>query len=225
MKVPMKKLVCAAAMSALVAAFASGQAQAATFTEANDAGETLETAQTIQGSLPLESISGILSEETPDADLFKIALTGGQTFSATTVGGADFDTQLFLFNQAGQGVYGNDNASPMLGSNQSTLPQGGFSPVNSGIYYLAISGFDYDPVDADGNEIYPDPASPFNQVFGPDSNSSLSEFDGTRLNGGSYTISLTGAQAVPEPSSALSTLAIGVLGTGFWLKQRKRKWL
>ncbi len=219
----MKKLACVTAMSALVAALSSGYAQAATFTEMGDAGETLSTAQVIQGSQPLESISGTLPESiSGGADLFKIFLTGGGTFSATTVGGASFDTQLLLFNSKGIGIYGNDNASLTLENNQSTLPKGDFSPTKSGLYYLAISGFDYDPV-SDQGEIFPDPGLPFSQVFGPTGpggGSPLSGFAGPSFDGGSYTIALTGAKAVPEPSSVMGT-ALGALSV-VWMLKRKR---
>ena len=45
-----------------------------------------------------------------DVDLYRICLTGGGSFSATTVGRARrLDTQLFLFDGAGRGVYANDD--------------------------------------------------------------------------------------------------------------------
>ncbi len=104
----MKKLAQVTALSALIAPMSSGQAQAATFTEIGDAGETLSAAQVIStGQQPLESICGALSG---DADLFQTLVTGGWTFLATTVGGAGFDTQLFLFDSAGMGVYWNDDS-------------------------------------------------------------------------------------------------------------------
>lgn len=223
----MTKIAPIAAISLLATVLASGQAQAVTFSEVSDAGETLNTAQVVQtglGSQPLESISGTLSG---DADLFKIFLTGGETFSATTASGASFDTQLFLFDSTGRGIYGNDNASSTPGLNQSTLPTGGFSPTASGIYYLAISGFNYDPVSSRG-KIFPDfPETSFNAVVGPTGpggGSPLSGFDGAILdNGGSYTISLTGAKSVPEPSSVLGTLALAAWGVGSLLKNKKKQ--
>lgn len=222
----MKKLAQVTALSALVASVSSGQAQAATFTEIGDAGETLGTAQVISsGQQPLESISGALSG---DADLFQIFVTGGRTFSATTVGGASFDTQLFLFDSAGVGVYGNDNSS--VSPDQSTLPTGGFSPAASGIYSLGISGFNYDPVSALGAQgaIFPDfPNVAFNEVVGPTGpggGSPLSGFNGARLDpGGSYTIALTGAEAVPEPSSVLGTLALGAWALGSLVKKKSKR--
>jgi hypothetical protein len=208
-------------ISVLLVVISSSNAQAATFTEIGDAGETLTTAQDIQsGSRPLESISGTLAG---DADVFQISLTGDRTFSAKTVGGASFDTQLFLFDSAGKGVYGNDDAGSFK---QSTLPKGRFSPAESGNYYLAVSGFDYDPV-SDGGEIFSDfPDVSFNKVVKPTASggeSSVSGFDGARLDsGGSYTIALTGAEPVPEPSSVLGTLALGAWGLGYLLKKNKK---
>jgi len=69
--------------------------QAATFTEIEDAGETLSTAQDISSA---SAAKVNLWDTCWSADLFEISLTGGQTFSAKTVGGASFDTQLFLFD-------------------------------------------------------------------------------------------------------------------------------
>ena len=65
--------------------------------EIGDAGQSLADAQVIPGgSETLEAIAGTISPEN-DVDLFQITLAG-EGFSATTVGGAEFDTQLFLFD-------------------------------------------------------------------------------------------------------------------------------
>ncbi len=221
----MKKFAWVAPISLLVIVLSSGHAQAATFTETQDAGEVLSNAVRVVSpeSQPLESISGTLSG---DADLFRLSMTGDQKFSATTTGGANFDTQLFLFDSGGKGVYGNDNDGASF---QSALPIGGFSPEKSGTYYLGISGFDYDPVSPDG-EIFADfPDAGFNTVAGPTGpggESVLSGFDGARLEpGGSYTIALTGAEtetkSVPEPSSVLGILALGAWSVGTLLKKTK----
>ncbi|NJN56897.1 MAG: PEP-CTERM sorting domain-containing protein [Leptolyngbyaceae cyanobacterium SL_5_9] len=224
-------------MSALVTALSPLQAQAFTFTEVDDAGESLSTAQVIpSGSSLLESISGTLSGFDDPADLFQISLTSGQSFFASTVSGADFDTRLFLFDADGVGIYFNDDSSS--GTLQSTLPaNSSFTPTQSGIYYLGISGFDYNPVNAAGERIFPSftdfpvdvPAENiFTGVFGPTGpggDAPLSGFDGAILNsGGSYTISLSQAEAVPEPSSILALLMVGASGTALQLRsQRKQK--
>jgi hypothetical protein len=233
----MKKLVWVATISVLSTVLSSGSAQAITFTESNDVSELLNTAQVIpQGTLPLESISGVLSG---DADLFKIFLTGGQTFSATTLNldtligipidntlGAPTelleDPQLFLFDSFGRGVYANDDNSF---SSQSTLASASFSPTESGFYYLAISSFGYDPMSADG-KIFPDDLS--GEAFAPTGvggDSPLIGFEGTSTSSGRYTIALTGvqtgAESVPEPTSAMSMLAIGAWAMVSHLKNKK----
>jgi len=75
-----------------------------TFTEVGDAGGLPATADLTAGAGvgALTAIEGILSPDSGDvADMFEIFLTDGVTFSATTVGGAGFDTELFLFDSAG----------------------------------------------------------------------------------------------------------------------------
>ena len=186
------------------------------FTESNDAGESLATATSIitDQMVPLQSISGTLSG---DADLFKILLTGGQMFSATTVSGKTvdipvnqavgipidvvIDPKIFLFDELGNAVYANDD---LFGSNQSVLPSGpgGFSPQASGIYFLGISGTGYEAVSANG-QIFP--SEPFDQAVGPTGpggGSPLTGFAGdTSKSFGEYTISLTGAQTIAADGS------------------------
>jgi hypothetical protein len=224
------------AMSALVAALSPLQAQAFTFTEIDDAGESLGTAQIIpSGSSLLESISGTLFGFDDPADLFQISLTSGQSFFASTVGGADFDTRLFLFDAEGFGVYFNDDSSSS--TLQSTLPaNSSFTPTQSGTYYLGISGFDYSPVNAAGERIFPSLADfpvdvPAENIFtgvfgptGPGGDAPLNGFDGAILNsGGSYTIALSQAESVPEPSSIAALLVAGASGTALRLRNRKKQ--
>lgn len=235
----MKIFSLATVIPLLIATLSSGQAQAVTFTERNDAGESIDTAQIISGgTLPLTSISGKLSG---DADLFQIFLTGGQTFSATTINldtliglptddllgsPSDLlaDPQLFLFDSFGKGIYANDDSSTSL---QPILSSDGFSPTESGIYYLAISSSGYNPISAEGR-IFPN--DPSDGVFGATTvdgeKSKLTGFDGTSTTSGRYTIELTGVQtaakSVPEPSSMLSILALGTLGIVSRLKDKKK---
>jgi hypothetical protein len=77
---------------------------AATFTEVGDAGDTLATAQTVSGGAnPLTSISGTLVLS--DADIYRLYIPLGSAFSASTAGGTSIDTQLFLLDANGFGVY------------------------------------------------------------------------------------------------------------------------
>lgn len=223
------------AIAALMTALCPLRAEAFAFNEVGDAGESLSTAQVVSGSSALESITGTLSGFNDAADLFQIFLTGGQTFSATTVGGANFDTRLFLFDASGFGVYFNDDAAS--NTLQSTLPaNSSFTPTLSGIYYLAIAGFDYGALNADGDRIFPGvndfsidvPESAiFTGVFGatgPGGALPLNTLDGQILNeGGAYSIALTGAAAVPEPVSTVGLLVAGASGTLLRLRRKSNQ--
>ncbi len=204
---------------------------AATITEVGDAGQLLLTAQSansMPGGTALTNIYGAIG--TGDADLYKIYLTGGQTFSATTTlsfSANAFDTQLFLFDSAGIGVYANDDSedSPP----QSTLPASiSLTPSASGIYYLAISGSGYLPLSS-GGFIFPVTGGLLDQSggiqnavgpTGPGGALALNGWSSTSSEVGDYDIALTGAQflpsqeaAVPEPSAvALTGLGLAVLG-------------
>lgn len=235
-----KHVTPATVMSVLVTLTYSVHAQATAFTETDDADESPSTAQVIppESSL-LESISGTLSGFDDPADLFQIFLTGGQSFSATTVGGAEFDTRLFLFDANGAGVYFNDDASS--DTLQSTLPaNSSFTPTESGTYYLGISGFDYNPVNTEGDRIFPTLAdfpidTPSDTIFtgvygptGPGGNSVLGGFDGAILDeGGSYAIALTGvqtgAESIPEPTSALALFVVAASGAVLQQRIKPRK--
>lgn len=151
----------AVALVALAPMAWASTALAALWAEVGNAGDLPATAQVPAGVGALTSISGALGSDT-DADMYRIWVTGGGTFSATTVGGASFDTQLFLFYSSGMGVYANDDSA---GGLQSTLPASNLlTPAAAGIYYLAISGYDRDP-ESPGGLIFP--TSPFTDVHGP----------------------------------------------------------
>ncbi|MGB3311409.1 MAG: DUF4394 domain-containing protein [Nodosilinea sp.] len=192
------------------------------FVEVDDAGEQINGAIPIVSALaqPLTAISGTLSG---DADLFQIFISGDQPFSATTLSPATLlglpidntlgiptsllqDPQLFLFDATGKGIYGNDD---LFGSAQATLPSMA-SPLTPGIYYLAISGFDYDPIST-GGEIFPDES--FDGVLlptGPGGDLPLTGFAGEFASSGDYTIALTGAQTIQPvaPPTAFDLLGL-----------------
>ncbi len=230
-------------LSGLGVLLVAGPVRAISFTEPGDAGESLTDAISITSAqpTPLESISGALFG---DADLFKIFLTGGQTFSATTTSSETveipvneaigipidvvIDPKIFLFDALGNGVYANDDS---FGSSQSTLLSGpgGFSPSESGNYFLGISGSGYEAFSANG-QIFP--TEPFDQQAGPTGpggGAPLTGFAGDRtLSSGKYTLSLTGAQtiatanppvSVPDPSMTLGLLALGAVAVTSKIKK------
>lgn len=182
----------------------SQQAVAFTWAEVNDAGQLPGTSQITTGEGLLEFITGFLESPT-DVDMYAIFITGSGSFSATTVGWTTgVDTQLTLFDSSGYGIYSNDDdATDGL---QSTLPDRYLPP---GIYHLAISDWDWDPVSDEGF-IFPS-HYPFlhlrAEVEGPTDvggGSPITGWDGLSTSGGgSYTIALTGAAtsaSVPKPS-------------------------
>lgn len=239
----LKWLLALPGLAGLGLLLAAGPVRAVGFTESDDAGESLADAISVTSDqmMALDFISGSLSG---DADLFKIFLTGGQTFSATTASNetADIpvnqalgipidvviDPKIFLFDALGNGVYANDDS---FGSTQSTLLSGsptgpgGFSPSESGAYFLGISGTGYEAFSASG-QIFP--SEPFDQQVGPTGpggNAPLIGFSGDpTFSSGTYTLSLTGAQtlaanppvdpptdpvaSVPEPSTLLGLLTL-----------------
>lgn len=187
-----------------------------------DAGQLPGTAQETLGHGAMTAIRGTVSNA--DADVFRVFISDFSLFSATTVGtGTTADTQLFLFTNSGIGIACNDDAP--VGGPRSTLPLGsslyaGFSP---GVYLLAISRFDYDPVSS-GGDVFPD--SPVTSVLGPTGPggaNALSGWSGPVAGGlnSSYTIALTGVEFVPLPTAAWAGL--GGLGVAMGLAGFRRR--
>lgn len=141
------------AVTALAVAVSLGLTPSAfAATENGDAGDLPSTAQDL-GSGAVPSIFGTFTGG-GDVDVYRVCLTDGPSFFASTVGATTLDTQLFLFDANGRGVYSNDDAS--IGVRGSRLPSGHrFSPSAPGEYYIALSSFNNDP-QSDAGEIFPD---------------------------------------------------------------------
>ncbi|MBD2731267.1 DVUA0089 family protein [Nostoc sp. FACHB-892] len=159
--------------------------------ERGDAGETISNSQVIPpGTTPLDSISGTIDNNN-DVDLYQINLTAGAQFSATTTDAAEFDTQLFLFDEDGVLLAQNDDASSL----QSELT--GLS-LDSGTYYLGISSFNNDPSNPVGD--------------------TLNSFRGTGNSSGDYTIELVGVES-NSPTFTLGESPAGLpVGTGLFFQ-------
>ena len=110
----MKRIVTALAALALLASPAAAFAAP----EQGDAGDLPASAQDLSAE-GAARIDGELADEA-DIDVYRLCLAGDATFSASTVGGTTVDTQLFLFDAEGHGVYANDDLNN--GVRQSLLP-------------------------------------------------------------------------------------------------------
>ncbi|MET0614520.1 MAG: PxKF domain-containing protein [Thermoleophilaceae bacterium] len=177
--------------------------------EVGDAGDLRVTANDM-GDSAVTEISGTLLDAS-DADLYRICLSDGASFSATTVGTTALDTQLFLFDADGYGVYANDDWV----TRGSNLPANHrFSPRTGGEYYLAISQYNRDPQSSQG-EIFQDTFSrtafPDGVLFanGFGASETLSSWDGRQAGRqGSYLIRLTGTATCVPPDTTKPTVQI-----------------
>ncbi len=156
--------------------------------ERDDAGDVPATAQDLTAER-VESISGLIATG-DDADLYRICLTGGGEFSATTEGLTEVDTQLFLFDATGLGIYAHDDGT----GRQSTLPAGDpLTPEAAGEYLLGITPSDRDPLSANGpifdNVAFVTPAN------GRGADAPLEAWSGLPRDSGAYTIALTGTKS------------------------------
>jgi hypothetical protein len=182
--------------------------------ESGDAGDLPATAQDV-GSSAVTSILGSFATGS-DADVYRMCLTDGASFSASTAAAPPRDTQLFLFDADGIGVYANDDTG--LGVHVSRLPANhSFSPTSGGEYYLAVSAFNNDPWSGAGL-IFPDvfSASLYPEgvvdASGPGAAEPVSSWTGApRGSSGPYVINLTGTTAcdTTPPSVDLRSPADG----------------
>jgi PEP-CTERM motif len=185
-------------------------------------------------------ITGMIPD-TPDpllgVEMFKLNISDYLDFSAITNGLAFGipDTELFLFDSSGLGVYGNDDID--AGNTLSCLPSAdsgnpcssarpsGVGPTSDGTYYLAITRSSNLPLSVSG-DIFT--ILNFTDIVGPDltmgGNDPITGWDGGAFTSPdtdlvNFDITLTGASAaVPEPG-VLGLLALVL----FCVALRKRQ--
>jgi len=168
--------------------------------EAGDAGDVPETAQntgTAACDASLLQINGSLSLS--DVDMYVICIPNPALFSATTFGGATFDTQLWLFDQNGRGVTFNDDTPPGGQGTHSTIT-GQFVPA-PGTYYLAISRYNRDALNCNDLLIWRNtPHGAERRPDGPGAAERIQSWIGVTTGGVSYNISLIGARTAVRTS-------------------------
>ncbi|MCA8977168.1 MAG: hypothetical protein KDC98_20775, partial [Planctomycetes bacterium] len=168
-------------------AFATSLAiPAQTWTESGDAGDLPNTVQPALGSGPLTQIVGNLA--TGDVDLYLIRVDDPATFTCSSVGGATWDTQLWIFDRLGRGISFKDDDGPL----QSTLT--GQFIAAPGHVIIGISRYDNDPLDASNQELWLD--QPYNverQPDGPGAANVFTHWSGTTNTSAAYTLTLAGA--------------------------------
>jgi len=204
----------------LVAACAGAdRASAQAWVESGDAGDGgIAEAQLTHGAGPLLEIVGDLADSV-DVDLYCIRVTDEAAFSASTVGGASFDTALFLFDIAGNPVAFNDDDVDLQSTIDSTLV------TRTGLYFLAVCSFGATALDESGTEMFSSgpgqiPPAPCPGPSRPDCNTFRGRLAGF-LGGseaGAYSVALNGAgflatregQCLRVPSGAYPTVQSAV---------------
>lgn len=180
------------------------------------AGSSIPTANKPNGVGPLQTIGGTLEgsvdgKPLPDfEDVYEIFIADPANFSARTFtmidgGSATFNTRLFLFDAAGQGLLANDDPFPgEQGSRLLRFSDDGTGVVINipGIYYLAICGAGNDPLSLAGPIFQI--VNPF-EVSGPDGPGGAQPLANWTGPGavGEYVIHLEGVQFVPRAEPGL----------------------
>jgi len=171
-------------------------ASADSWNEQGDAGSLRASAQIPVGTGALDSIDGTISNNN-DVDVYRIFLTGGKTFSASTHtadgGNATFDSMLFLFDADGYGIYYDDDIDMTYLA--QLRAQHELTPYTPGYYYLVISAWENDAQSSSG-QIFPIDDDVYD-IQGPQQPGGANpwiSWDNEGQESGSYHIVLTGAE-------------------------------
>jgi hypothetical protein len=175
---------------------------------------------------PLTDIIGALNNETAGADMYEIMITNPATFSATVTGnGANpiVNSALYLFDSAGDGLFGNDNISG--GNSLSAIPVGTTSLLSAGLYYILIAPSGHLPAHG-ATDLFGDltnttavqAALSALKINGYDTSGTTPSPADT---GKGYDIVLTGASfaQTPEPAT-VALIGGGLLALGIWKRSR-----
>lgn len=147
---------------------------------------------------PLETVRGELSDSN-DVDMYVICITDPSRFIAhTRYESNEFDAQLWLFRCDGTGVVHNDVYDPQFGARPAQIRSNPNCPIQPGTYLLAISAYNNDPIDAEGEPLWSDANPTLNLCpDGPGAANPVAGWTGTTSQErGSYLIALRGASFV-----------------------------
>jgi MYXO-CTERM domain-containing protein len=191
---------------------------------AKDAGSTLQSSQVITFGGPVQTIAGRLRGTAvlePDFhDVYKLVITSPGDFIIDLTGGVNFDACLWLFDENGIPLLGNNdagfgNTAPKL----TNTSNGGASVsiTSPGIYFLAISGFSAQPLSF-GEPLWP--SDVFNPGIVAGSFATKSQWAGEWSGEGAigdYVMTVSGVAGVPAPG------AIALLGAAGLIGRRRRR--
>ncbi|MDW8050947.1 MAG: DVUA0089 family protein [Armatimonadota bacterium] len=173
----------------------------------SDAGDLPSNAQIValSGQTPCQSpVTRIRGDNAAnDVDMYVIYIQDPANFVASTIGTPTaWDTQLWLFRCDGRGVVFNDDNPDGTGT-LSRIDNRSNCITEPGVYLLAISRYNRDAVDANGQLLWNN--LPFNAVRcpdGPGAANPVAGWTGTTSAGGRYIITLQGAFFVTEQGCA-----------------------
>ncbi|MET0981428.1 MAG: DVUA0089 family protein [Telluria sp.] len=169
-------------------------ALAAPIPESGDAGDLPAAAQILGDVGSISSISGRI-ESSRDVDMFQLSLASAATLSFLVSAASTIDSQLFLFNSAGAGLWANDDMGTSLDA-QLTVP------LASGDYYLAVGSWDRHPLEGTNLPIFGSTGG----MLLPPLNPGIVTAWGGSGGIGDYTINVAMAP-IPEPGTWLLTSA------------------
>lgn len=202
----MKKILSIGAIVAI-----AGAADASVFNEIGDATDLQPGQDVVNGTT---SISG-LTVSTSDVDLYAFAWGGGSLVIDSA--GSSFDTQLHLFDFAGNGIAENDDSAAFSPQSEIALN------LAAGNYLIGMTDFNNDAVDGAALPVFGF-TNTFNDdngnfIQGPEGNGPLAGWDSSGFNtGGTYSINFSAAvDRVPAPGAA------GLLALGGLIAARRRR--
>ncbi len=218
-----------AAVAVMTATSAMGAVQGPQFEEDDDAGATIQNAKKLSGSGGLMMINGALTGnsrgEGDFQDVYEVYISDPELFKLQfeAIDGG-FNTMLWLFDENGVGLLGNDdslidNEPSFLSGLGNSSSDGLFQLENPGRYYIAISGFNSQPVSELGS-IFALGDDPF-AVYAANGQGAQGVQTGWTADGdtGSYSLSLEGVEFIPIPApGAIALLALA----GFGVRRRRR---